>query len=79
MNKAEFLEELQQKIRLLIQQSPMAEMENNLKALLNHGFAKLELVTREEFEVQKEVLARTRAKLADMEARLRVLEQPQEK
>jgi BMFP domain-containing protein YqiC len=79
MNKAEFLEELQQKIRLLIQQSPMAEMENNLKALLNHGFAKLELVTREEFEVQKEVLARTRAKLADMEARLRALEQPQEK
>ncbi len=79
MNKAEFLEELQQKIRLLIQQSPMAEMENNLKALLNQGFAKLELVTREEFEVQKEVLARTRAKLADMEARLRVLEQPQEK
>ena len=79
MNKAEFLEELQQKIRLLIQQSPMAEMENNLKALLNQGFAKLELVTREEFEVQKEVLARTRAKLADMEARLRALEQPQEK
>ncbi len=79
MNKAEFLEDLQKKIRLLLQQSPMAEIEGNLKALLNQGFAKLELVTRAEFDVQKEVLARTRAKLTDLENRLRALESPTEK
>jgi BMFP domain-containing protein YqiC len=75
MNKAEFLQELQEKIRLLMQQSPVAEVEKNLKALLNQGFARLELVTREEFEVQKEVLARTRSRLTELEHRLRVLEQ----
>jgi BMFP domain-containing protein YqiC len=79
VNKAEFLEDLQKKIRLLLQQSPMAEIEGNLKALLNQGFAKLELVTRAEFDVQKEVLARTRAKLTDLENRLRALESPTEK
>lgn len=79
MNKAEFLEDLQKKIRLLVQQSPVAEIESTLKALLNQGFARLELVTREEFDVQKEVLARTRSKLTDLENRLRALESPAQK
>ncbi len=75
MNKAEFLQDLQQKISDLMRQSPAAEIEKNLKALLNQGFARLELVTREEFDVQREVLARTRAKLTEMEKRLNDLEQ----
>ena len=75
MNKAEFLQDLQQKISDLVRQSPAAEIEKNLKALLNQGFARLELVTREEFDVQKEVLARTRAKLNELEKRLNDLEQ----
>jgi len=75
MNKAEFLQDLQQKISDLVRQSPAAEIEKNLKALLNQGFARLELVTREEFDVQKEVLARTRAKLTELEKRLNNLEQ----
>ncbi|MFO0387721.1 MAG: accessory factor UbiK family protein [bacterium] len=75
MNKAEFLQDLQQKISDLVRQSPAAEIEKNLKALLNQGFARLELVTREEFDVQKEVLARTRAKLTELEKRLNDLEQ----
>ena len=75
MNKAEFLQDLQQKISDLVRQSPAAEIEKNLKALLNQGFARLELVTREEFDVQKEVLARTRAKLTELEKRLYNLEQ----
>lgn len=74
MNPAEFLEDLQRKISALIQQSPAAELEKNIKALLTQGFSRLDLVTREEFEVQQEVLARTRAKLADLEARLSALE-----
>ncbi len=74
MNPAEFLEDLQRKISALIQQSPAAELEKNIKALVTQGFSRLDLVTREEFEVQQEVLARTRAKLADLEARLSALE-----
>ncbi|MFO0152451.1 MAG: accessory factor UbiK family protein [Burkholderiales bacterium] len=75
MNKAEFLQDLQQKISDLMRQSPAAEIEKNLKALLNQGFARLELVTREEFDVQREVLVRTRAKLNELEKRLNDLEQ----
>ncbi|MCA3147973.1 MAG: accessory factor UbiK family protein [Burkholderiales bacterium] len=75
MNKAEFLQDLQQKISDLMRQSPAADIEKNLKALLNQGFARLELVTREEFDVQREVLVRTRAKLNELEKRLNDLEQ----
>ena len=50
------------------------EMEKNFHAALQAAFAKLELVTREEFEVQREVLAHTREKLADLEHRVARLE-----
>lgn len=74
MNKASLLNELQSKIGQLMQQSPAADLEKNLKALMSQGFAKLDLLTREEFDVQTEVLARTRAKLEQLEARVAVLE-----
>jgi BMFP domain-containing protein YqiC len=57
-----------------MQQSPAADLEKNLKALMSQGFAKLDLLTREEFDVQTEVLARTRAKLEQLEARVAELE-----
>ena len=57
-----------------MQQSPAADLEKNLKALMSQGFAKLDLLTREEFDVQTEVLARTRAKLELLEARVAELE-----
>lgn len=57
-----------------MQQSPTADLEKNLKALMSQGFAKLDLLTREEFDVQIEVLARTRAKLELLEARVAELE-----
>ena len=57
-----------------MQQSPAADLEKNLKALMSQGFAKLDLLTREEFDVQIEVLARTRAKLELLEARVAELE-----
>lgn len=74
MNKASLLNELQSKIGQLMQQSPAADLEKNLKALMSQGFAKLDLLTREEFDVQTEVLARTRAKLEQLEARVAELE-----
>jgi BMFP domain-containing protein YqiC len=45
-----------------------------MKAMLNQGFSRLDLLTREEFDVQAEVLARTRARLEALEARVAELE-----
>lgn len=53
------------------------DLEKNLKAAMHGTFAKMDLVTREEFDVQAELLSRTRAKLDEMEQKLAVLEQTQ--
>lgn len=50
------------------------DLEQNFRAVLSSGLGKLDLVTREEFEVQEAVLARTRAKLERLEARLAEIE-----
>ena len=51
-----------------------ADAERNFKAVLQSAFAKLELVTREEFDVQSGVLGRTRERLEELAARLKELE-----
>jgi len=51
------------------------DVEKNLHALLQSTLSKLDLVSREEFEVQKAVLAKTRSKLEDLEKRVAELEQ----
>jgi BMFP domain-containing protein YqiC len=50
------------------------DIEKNLRASLTAAFARLDLVTREEFDVQSEVLARTRAKLKALEEKVAALE-----
>lgn len=72
--KPSFLAELQDRIHQVMQQSPAKDVEKNLRAMLKQGFSKLDLLTREEFEVQAEVLARTRAKLEALEKRVAELE-----
>ena len=69
-----FLAELQNRINEVLQASPAKDLEKNMKAMLNQGFSRLDLLTREEFEVQAEVLARTRARLEALEARVAELE-----
>lgn len=69
-----FLNEAAEKLSALLKQSPAKDIEQNLKAGLTAMLGKLDLVTREEFDVQREVLARTREKLAALEARLAELE-----
>ena len=54
---------------------PRSELESQFKALLQSGFSKLELVSREEFEVQTKVLLRTRERLAALEEKLALIEQ----
>ena len=51
------------------------DLEQNFRAVLRASLARLDLVTREEFEVQQAVLARTREKLEALEAKLKELEQ----
>ena len=68
------LDELNRKVRDLIAASPAKDIEKNLRALLSSAFSRLDLVTREEFDVQQEVLRHTREKLQQMEARVAELE-----
>jgi ubiquinone biosynthesis accessory factor UbiK len=69
-----FLDELNKKVSELIAASPAKDVEKNLRALLSSAFSRLDLVTREEFDVQQEVLGRTREKLEQMEARVAGME-----
>ncbi len=55
-------------------QAASADLEQNFTALLQSAFARLDLVTREEFDVQRKVLERSREKLAQLEAELARLE-----
>ncbi|HQU16374.1 MAG: hypothetical protein B7Z66_12975 [Chromatiales bacterium 21-64-14] len=51
------------------------DLQKNLRAALQGAFARLDLVTREEFDVQVQVLSRTREKLEGLEAQVAALEQ----
>jgi BMFP domain-containing protein YqiC len=74
MAETSLLEDLSARISEFLAASPAKDLEKNLKALLTAAFARLDLATREEFEVQAEVLARARAKLAELERRVVELE-----
>lgn len=71
------INEMSNKIKDVVNSSPLADMEKNINALLKSMFTKMELVTREEFEVQSEVLRNTRQKLDLLEAKLAELEAQQ--
>lgn len=77
MDKPNFFDDMQAKINKAIENSPAKDIEKNVKAMLTSGFAKLDLVTREEFDVQAQVLAKTRARLEALEARVTELEAQQ--
>ena len=68
------LEDFGAKMSALLANTPARDIEKNAKAMMGGFFAKLDLVTREEFDVQAEVLARTREKLQALEARVDALE-----
>jgi BMFP domain-containing protein YqiC len=70
MDKQAFLHDFQQRIAELLKSSPAADIERNLKAMLAQGFQKMDLVTREEFEIQVALVERLRHRLDLLEARL---------
>ncbi|RKU00673.1 phosphoheptose isomerase [Burkholderia sp. Nafp2/4-1b] len=67
--------DLQARVSDLLKNSPAKDVERNVKAMLSQGFSKLDLVTREEFDTQAQVLARTRVRLEELEKRVADLEQ----
>ena len=69
-----FFEELRSRIDAALRDSPAQDLEKNLRALLADWFGRLDLVLREDFEVQKKLLERAQAKLAELEARIAELE-----
>jgi hypothetical protein len=74
MTGPRILDELGAKLSELAASSPARDIEKNMKALLGSAFGKLDLITREEFDVQREVLAHTRQKLVELEERVAALE-----
>jgi hypothetical protein len=74
MLNPKLLDEMSARVSTLLAASPAGDVEKNLRALLSSVFAKLDLVTREEFDVQREVLSRTREKLTALETRVAELE-----
>lgn len=74
MLSAKLIEDISQKISEVIQSSPAKDIEKNVRVLMTGLFSKLDLITREEFDVQAQVLLRTREKLEKLEAQVAELE-----
>lgn len=74
MKPSDIFNDLQSKVSEALRNSPAKDIEKNVRSMMTQGFSKLDLVTREEFDVQSQVLARTRARLEELEARVIELE-----
>ena len=74
MLSQKLFDEISNKISETIAASPAKDLEKNVKAMMAATFSRMDLVTREEFDIQQEVLAQTRAQLTELERRLVLLE-----
>jgi len=74
MVNTRLIDEISSNIKTLISETPVSDIENNLRALLQGAFAKMDLVTREEFDVQSQILLQARNKLATLEQKLTEME-----
>ncbi len=74
MLNSEVLKDLSNKIKEMLKNSPLSDADKNIHALIQGMLTKMELVSREEFDVQAQVLRNTREKLAQLEEKLAELE-----
>lgn len=74
MPNTKFFDDLSAKLSELLKNSPAKDIEKNVRAMLAQGFTKLDLITREEFDIQAQVLGRAREQLTALEARVAELE-----
>ena len=69
-----FVDDVQKKVSELLESGPARDLERNVKAVFASVLSKMDLVTREEFDVLRELLTRTREQLARQEIRIEQLE-----
>jgi BMFP domain-containing protein YqiC len=69
-----WFEEFQKNVSELIAKSPAADIERNVKAFMGSAFNRMDLVTREEFDVQAELLSRAQTRIEALEQHLQTLE-----
>ncbi len=74
MLEPRFFDELAQRVSALVAATPAKDVEKNLRALLSAALGRLDLVTREEFDLQREALSRARDRLTELEAKIADLE-----
>jgi BMFP domain-containing protein YqiC len=74
MAQSNLFEDLSARINEALRHSPAPDIEKNLRALLASWFDRLDLVMREEFDVQKRLLEAAQARVAALEARIAELE-----
>jgi BMFP domain-containing protein YqiC len=67
-------EDVQKKVMDAVKDSPAKDIEKNVRGMMNQGFQKMDLITRQEFDIQVQVLAKTRAKLEELETKIEALE-----
>lgn len=73
MERTKLADEISERLRHAFEASPAKDIEKNIRAVLTSVFGRLDLVTREEFDVQREVLLRTRERLEELERRVAAL------
>ena len=74
MNRTQWMEDFQKNISELIAKSPAADIERNVRSMMTQAFTRMDLVTREEFDVQADMLARARTKVDQLSEQLRQLQ-----
>ena len=74
MQKNPWFEEFQKNVADLIARSPAADIERNVKAFMGQTFTRMDLITREEFDVQVSLLGNAQARIQALESQLQALE-----
>ena len=74
MTDRRLFDDLSERIRELLRDSPAQDIEKNMRALLAGWFDRMDLVMREDFEVQRKLLERAQIRLAELEDRVKALE-----
>jgi BMFP domain-containing protein YqiC len=74
MDRTRMVDEIGDRLRQVFEASPAKDVEKNVRAVLANVFSRLDLVTREEFDVQREVLLRTRERVAELEQKITAME-----
>ncbi|CDM24261.1 accessory factor UbiK family protein [Castellaniella defragrans] len=74
----QWFDDFQKNMSELLAKTPAADIERNMKAFMAQTFARMDLVTREEFDIQADLLARALERIEALEARVQALEQDEE-